>query len=226
MKEIIEVFNTYRVELFAACAQTGLMLLVSMTVALLVGLPMGTLIFLGKTNQLKHSAMKFLSKLAVIYVDVVRSFPFLLLVVALIPFTRLVIGTSFGTGAASLPLSFVAVAQYGRMVEQSLLDVPVETIALSKSLGATLRQFIFNFLYVEARSSLVLSFTTVTIGMVSYSTIMGIVGGGGIGDFAIRYGYQSYEFILMYLTIILMIVMVVLIQLLGSYVSKKIDKRR
>ncbi|MGX7030735.1 methionine ABC transporter permease [Vagococcus zengguangii] len=226
MKEIIEVFNTYRVELFTACAQTGLMLLVSMTVALLIGLPMGTLIFLGKTDQLKHPAMKFLSKLAIVYVDVVRSFPFLLLVVALIPFTRLVLGTSFGTGAASLPLSFVAVAQYGRMVEQSLLDVPVETIALAKSLGATLRQFIFNFLYVEARSSLVLSFTTVTIGMVSYSTIMGVVGGGGIGDFAIRYGYQSYEFILMYLTIVLMIVMVVLIQLLGSFVSKKIDKRR
>jgi D-methionine transport system permease protein len=112
------------------------------------------------------------------------------------------------------------------MSEQALLDVPRETIELSKSLGATTWQLVYRFLYVEARSSLVLSFTTVTIGMVSYSTIMGVVGGGGIGDFAIRYGYQSYEYEIMYTTIIVMILSVILIQKTGTWLANYLDKRK
>src|SRR5699024_10256452 len=141
-----------------------------------------------------------------VYVNVVRSVPFLLFVVALIPFTRWLVGTSFGTTAASVPLAFVAAALYARSSAQTLLDVPEQplldgpdqTIELARSLGASPLPLVTRFLYSEARSGVVLSLTTVTLSMVSYSTIMGVVGGSGVGDFAIRYGYQTYEYDLMY----------------------------
>ena len=145
--------------------------------------------------------------------------------VALIPFTRWLVGTSFGTTAASVPLAFVAAALYARFSEQTLLDVPEQTVELARSLGASPLQLVTRFLYSEARSGLVLSLTTVTISMVSYSTIMGVVGGGGVGDFAIRYGYQTYEYDLMYATIVLMIVAVMIIQGAGTLLSRALDRR-
>ena len=114
----------------------------------------------------------------------------------------------------------------GRDVEQTLLDVPEQTVELADSLGATTPQLVTRFLYPEARSGLVLSLTTVTISLISYSTIMGVVGGGGVGDFAIRYGYQTYEEEIMYLTILIMIVLVMLVQLLGSTIARGLDRRR
>lgn len=226
MSGFFNKLSLFQTEITTAIGQTALMMLISMAVALILGLPMGTLIYLNRINYFKKGIMITISRLTEFYVNVIRSFPFLLFVVAIIPFTRLIIGTSFGTFAAAVPLAFVAVGHYARMVEQSLLDVPMETVELAKSLGATTNQLIINFLFVEARSSLVLSFTTVMIGMISYSTIMGVVGGGGIGDFAIRYGYQSYEYELMYTTIILMIIGVIVIQTIGSFIAGKIDKRK
>jgi D-methionine transport system permease protein len=212
MNEIIEKVSLHQTEIMTALSQTMVMIIVSMSAALIIGLPMGTLMYLNTINYYKSKKMGVLSQIINLYVDIIRSFPFLLFVVSIIPLTRIVLGTSFGTMAAAFPLCFVAVANYARMSEQALLDVPRETID--------------RFLYVEARSSLVLSFTTVTIGMVSYSTIMGVVGGGGIGDFAIRYGYQSYEYEIMYTTIIVMILSVILIQKTGTWLANYLDKRK
>ena len=136
----------------------------------------------------------------------VRSVPFLLFVVALDPRSPAGWwGPAFGTTAASVPLAFVSIALYARFAEQTLLDVPEQTVELARSLGASPLQLVVRFLYGEARSGLVLSLTTVTISLVSYSTIMGVVGGGGVGDFAIRYGYQTYQYELMYTTIGIMV---------------------
>ena len=223
MSELLARLTEYRGEIITSIVETGYMLGNSLLAAVLVGLPVGTLLYLARPGcpyerRWLHSALN-------VYVNVVRSVPFLLFVVALIPFTRWLVGTSFGTTAASVPLAFVAAALYARFSEQTLLDVPEQTVELARSLGASPLQLVTRFLYSEARSGLVLSLTTVTISMVSYSTIMGVVGGGGVGDFAIRYGYQTYEYDLMYATIVLMIVAVMLIQGAGTLLSRSLDRR-
>ena len=223
MSELLARLTEYRGEIITSIVETGYMIGNSLLAAVLVGLPLGTMLYLTRPGgpyerRWLHTALN-------VYVNVVRSVPFLLFVVALIPFTRWLVGTSFGTTAASVPLAFVAAALYARFSEQTLLDVPEQTVELARSLGASPLQLVTRFLYSEARSGLVLSLTTVTISMVSYSTIMGVVGGGGVGDFAIRYGYQTYEYDLMYATIVLMIVAVMLIQGAGTLLSRSLDRR-
>ena len=223
MNELLESLRDHRVEIITSIVETGYMIGNSMLFAIVVGLPMGTGLYLLRPGgpfprPALHRALN-------VYVNVVRSVPFLLLVVALIPFTRWLVGTSFGTTAATVPLAFVAAALYARFSEQTLLDVPEQTVELARSLGASPLQLITRFLYSEARSGLVLSLTTVSISMVSYSTIMGVVGGGGVGDFAIRYGYQTYEYDLMYTVIVLMVIGVMLLQGAGSLLARVLDHR-
>lgn len=200
------------------------MLLGSLVAAVTIGLPLGTLLFLSRPKSPYQNKVSYI--VANFYVNIARSFPFLLLVIALIPLTRMIIGSSFGTAAATFPLMLVSIALYARMSEQVLLDLPENVMALAHSLGATKWQLIIRFLYVEARSGLILALTTVMIGMVSYSTVMGVVGGGGIGDFAIRYGYQRYENDIMYTTIIMMIVFVMSLQFIGTTAARRLDKRK
>ncbi|MEX3617578.1 methionine ABC transporter permease [Paenibacillus glucanolyticus] len=214
----------YQDEIWQAIGQTFVMVGISIAAAILLGLPVGTLLFLCRKGQLY--ANRWLFNLLNSLVNVIRSFPFLLLVVSMIPLTRLIVGTSLGTLAAAVPLSVIAVATYSRLVEQSLLEVPKEVLEAASSMGASKLQMIFKFLYVEARSGLVLGLTTSTISFISYSTVMGIVGGGGVGDFAIRYGYQRFETELMVFTIIIMIILVQSIQFSGSLASRLLDKRR
>lgn len=218
-----EVLIQYKTEIWQSIAETFAMVGVSILAAVLVGLPVGTLLFLCRKGQIFENPYIF--SIVNLLVNVIRSFPFLLLVVFLIPFTRFVIGTAIGTAAATVPLSIIAIAHYSRLVEQSLLDVPKGVMEAAVSMGASVREIIFKFLYVEARSGLVLGLTTSIISFISYSTIMGVVGGGGIGDFAIRYGYQQFKTDLMMYMILIMVILVQLIQFTGTTVSRMIDKR-
>lgn len=204
--------------------ETGIMLFFSMISAIFLGLPVGTLLFL--TAKERPMENKILHRILNIFVNIIRSFPFLLLVVAMQPLIREVYGRATGSPiAASFPMIVIAIALYARFVEQSLLEVPKGIIETARSMGATTWQLVWKFLYVEARSSLVIGFTTAVISFVSYSTIMGVVGGGGIGDFAIRYGYQRYETDIMYTAIILIIILVEIFQWLGLKIAKAMDKR-
>jgi len=218
-----EIIIQYQTEIWKSIGQTFVMVGISIVAALLIGLPVGTLLYLCQKGQLLENRTIYSS--LNITVNIVRSFPFLLLVVFLIPFTRFLVGTSIGTLAATVPLSIVAIAYYARLVEQALIEVPMGIIESAVSMGASTKDVIFKFLYVEARSGLVLGLTTSTISFISYSTVMGIVGGGGIGDFAIRYGYQRFETELMIYVIILMIIFVQIIQFTGTTIAKKLDKR-
>jgi len=218
-----EIFMQYKEEIVQAIGETFLMVGASVLAAVLIGLPLGTLLYVCRKGQIAENL--FLYGVVNLLVNITRSFPFLLLVVFLIPFTRLIVGTAIGTTAALVPLSIIAIAHYARLVEQSLLDVPKGVIEAAISMGASLKQIIFKFLYVEARSSLVFGLTTSAISFISYSTVMGVVGGGGVGDFAIRYGYQQYKTDLMFYVIIIMIIFVQLIQFIGTTVARKIDKR-
>ncbi|MFE6079129.1 methionine ABC transporter permease [Paenibacillus sp. NPDC057886] len=213
----------YQHEIWKAIGETFVMVGISITAAVLVGLPLGTLLYLFRRGQRYQNRPLFtiLGSL----VNIIRSFPFLLLVVFMIPFTRLIVGTSIGTLAATVPLSVIAIAYYARLVEQALLDVPKGVVEAASSMGASTLQLVVKFLYVEARSSLILGLTTATISFISYSTVMGIVGGGGVGDFAIRYGYQRFETEIMVFTIIIMIILVQMIQFTGSRLSRWLDRR-
>lgn len=219
-----ETFIEYWPSLMVGLKETGIMMAISMVICLLIGLPLGLGLFLA--NPKVKGNRPGLYWLLNFIVTVVRSFPYLLLVIALIPVTRSMLGKAFGPVPSSVPLSIVAVAIFARLVEQVLLDVPEEIYFLSKSLGTTQLQYIWNFLLVEARSGLVLAYTTTTVSMVSYSTVMGVVGGGGIGDFAVRVGYQRYEYGMMYVAIIIMIVLIFILQMLGNLLAQKLDKRK
>ncbi|TYA15330.1 ABC transporter permease [Paenibacillus faecis] len=213
----------FRTQIAEAVGETFLMVGISVAAAVLLGLPLGTMLFLTAKGQLYEN--RTWSALLNGFVNVVRSFPFLLLVVFMIPLTRLLVGTAIGTLAASVPLGVVSIAIYARQVEQSLVEVPRGVVGAALSMGASKLEVVMKFLYVEARSGLVLGLTTSTISFISYSTVMGVVGGGGVGDFAIRYGYQRFETELMAAVIVLMIVLVQLIQFAGSRISRWLDKR-
>lgn len=218
-----DILLQYEAEIWQSIGETFTMVGVSIVAAVFVGLPVGTLLFLCRKGQLYENRLLF--SILNLLVNIIRSFPFLLLVVFLLPFTRLLIGTAIGTTAATVPLSIIAIAHYSRLVEQSLLDVPKGVMEAAVSMGATVKEIIFKFLYVEARSGLVLGLTTSIISFISYSTIMGVVGGGGIGDFAIRYGYQQFKTDLMMYMIIIMVILVQFIQFAGTTIARLLDKR-
>lgn len=223
MTDVFESLAANVDEIGIAVAETGFMLAFSLAAAVVLGLPLGVLIYLTRPGGPQEK--RPLWTVANLYVTVVRSFPFLLFVVFLIPLTRILYGTTFGTGAATFPLCFVGVALYARLVEQILLEVPPGTLHAARSMGASSAQTVVSFLLVEARSGLVYALTSAAISLISYSTVLGIVGGGGLGDFALRYGYQEYDYALMYSTIVIVIACVLLLQFAGEKVSAALDKR-
>ncbi|MGV2984836.1 methionine ABC transporter permease [Microbacterium sp. AGC85] len=220
---LTDLLSEYGADIAEALAETGYMMLVSLAAAVLIGLPLGMVVFLTQRGGIAENRAVW--TIANMYINIVRSFPFLLLVVFLIPFTRAVIGTSFGTQASTLPLCFVAVAIYARLVEQILREIPPGISRVAVAMGTTLPQAVFRVLLPEARSGLVYALTSAAISLLSYSTVLGVVGGGGIGDFAMRYGYQEYNDALMYITIAIIVVCVLVIQAVGHRASEKLDHR-
>lgn len=214
----------YLPELLLALKETGIMMGIAMTSCLLIGLPLGIAMFDANPQiQRKRTIRYWLFNFIVTFV---RSFPYLLFVITLIPLTRFLLGRAFGPYPASFSLSLIGIVIFARLVEQVLLDVPVATRELASALGATKWQYIWHFLLAEARSGLVLGYTTAVVSLVSYSTVMGIIGGGGIGSFALIYGYQRYQYGIMGLAIALIIFLVFIIQMIGNQVAYKIDKRK
>ena len=210
-------------ELWVAVGQTLLMLGIGLSAALLIGGPLGIWLFLlGPGQSLSHRTL-----FAVVgwLVNTVRSFPFIILLVALVPFTRLIAGSSIGPVAAAVPLSFAAIPYFARLVEQCLRDVPRGVIEAAHAMGASEVQIIARVLLVEARSSLVLALTVLAISFLSYSAVAGVVGGGGIGDLAIRYGYYRFQTDVMVLTVAVLIVLVQALQFSGNALARRLDKR-
>ena len=157
--------------------------------------------------------------------NTVRSFPFIILMVALVPFTRTIAGTSIGPLAAAVPLSFAAIPYFARLVEQQLREVPRGVIEAAEAMGASPLQIVTRVLLREARSGLVLALTVLAISFLSYSAVAGVVGGGGIGDLAIRYGYYRFETDVMVITVAILVVIVQLIQFGGGRIARRLDKR-
>jgi D-methionine transport system permease protein len=211
-------------EMLESLGETAIMITLAIMAALLLGLPLGTLLFL--TNKGRPLENKRIYRIGNLFVNIVRSFPFLLLVVAMQPLIRATYGRATGDPvAASFPLMLIAIAIYGRFAEQALTDVPKDVTETAKAMGATIPQYLFKFMYGEALPALLTGFTSSIVSFISYSTILGAVGGGGIGDFAIRYGYQRYETDVMYTAIIIIIIFVQIIQGIGARIAGRVDKR-
>jgi D-methionine transport system permease protein len=223
MNALVDSLTRRGDDLLEALAETGYMLAVSLAAAIVLGLPLGMLVYLTRRGGVaENRALWWVGNL---FINVVRSFPFLLLVVFLVPVTRLVYGTTFGTPAATFSLCFVAVAIYARLVEQILREISPGIPRVARTMGATVPQTVVRFLLPEAVPGLVYALTSATISLLSYSTVLGVVGGGGVGDFALRYGYQEYDYPLMYFTIAVILVVVLVIQSAGHRLSVRLDHR-
>ncbi len=210
-------------EIVQAAIETALMLGIGLGAALLFGLPLGVLLYLTRRGNMADNP--WLHGVLSWVVNLVRSFPFIILMVVLSGFTRVVAGTSIGPLAAAVPLSFAAIPYFARLAEQSLREIPRGVLEAAQAMGASPLQIIVKVLLVEARAGLIAGFTILTISFLSYSAVAGVVGGGGIGDLAIRYGYQRYDTVVLVAMSLLLIVLVQGIQLAGNYAAAKLDKR-
>ena len=206
-----------------AFGETVYMVVVSMIIATIVGVPLGVLLHTTSKGQILESPA--VNRVVGAVVNAVRSIPFIILLVAIIPFTRLLVGTAIGTTAAMVPLVIAAIPFIGRQVETSLKEVPFGLVEAAQSMGATPAQIIWKVLLPESMSSIVAQLTTVIISLVGESAMAGAVGGGGLGDLAIRYGYQRFRPEIMIATVVILIVLVQLVQFVGNTIAKRLDKR-
>ncbi|SCC35130.1 D-methionine transport system permease protein [Fictibacillus enclensis] len=203
--------------------ETLYMVGISLLVAIVLGLPLGVLLFVtDKGLFLENSVVK---GVAGRIVNLIRSIPYIILLVALLPLTNLLTGTTIGPTAASVSLSVAAIPFFARMVETSMREIDKGVIESAIAVGATSWMIIKDVLLPEAKPGLVQGLTITTISLVGYSAMAGIVGGGGIGDLAIRFGYYRYDNTVMITTVVVLILLVQVIQLAGDSISKKVDKR-
>lgn len=203
--------------------ETIYMTLASTALGYLLGLPLG--ITLAVTDKEGICPNRVVYRILDIVSNIIRSIPFLILLILVIPLTRALVGKSYGSSATIVPLVIAAAPFIARMVESSLKEVDAGVIEAARSMGAGPWTIIFKVLLVEARTSLIVG-TTIALGTIlGYSAMAGVVGGGGLGDIAIRYGYYRYESEIMIVTIIILVLIVQVLQALGMMLSKRLDRR-
>ncbi|AJG99952.1 MULTISPECIES: methionine ABC transporter permease [Clostridium] len=209
-------------QIIKAIIETLQMVSVSLLIGSLLGIPLGILLVItNKGGIIKNKAVY--SALNNV-INIVRSVPFIILLAAIVPFTRLIVGTSIGTKAAIVPLIIYIIPYIARLIENSLLEVNDGIIEAAESMGATPVQIIWHFLLPEAMGSLILSLTTATIGLIGATAMAGTIGAGGIGDVAISYGYQRFDTKVILITVIILIIFVQAIQNFGNKLARKVRR--
>ena len=206
-----------------ALGETIYMVLVSMAISTAIGVPLGVLLHVTGKGEILDAPM--VNRMVGAVVNAVRSIPFIILMVAIIPLTRLIVGSAIGTTAAMVPLVIASVPFIGRQVETSLREVPHGLIEAALAMGATPMQIITRVLLPESMPGIVSQLTTVIIALVGESAMAGAIGGGGLGDLAIRYGYQRFRPDIMIATVVILIVPVQLVQLMGNALAARLNKR-
>lgn len=210
--------------LIKGIGETLYMTIASTVLGYVFGLPMGVLLAVTDKDGLSPNALVY--KVLDVVANIVRSIPFLILLILLIPFTRAVVGKSYGSTATIVPLVIAAIPFIARMVESSVKEVDAGVIEAARSMGASNIRIIVKVMLVEARTSLITG-ATIAIGTIlGYSAMSGAVGGGGLGDIAVRYGYHRYQTDIMFVTVILLIILVQLFQTIGMYIASRLDKRK
>src|SRR5690554_3799003 len=206
-----------------ATLDTLYMVAISGVIATLLGLPLGVMLYVTRPRQIL--AMPALNQVLGIVTNVGRSIPFIILMVAIIPFTRMLVGTSIGINAASVPLTIAAIPFVARLIEGALNEISPGLIESAQSMGATPWQIIRKVLLPEARGGIFTAMTVTVVTLVSYSAMAGAVGGGGLGDLGIRYGYNRFNPTVMLITVAILVVMVQGFQSLGDYLVRKSDHK-
>jgi len=214
--ELIPDINT-------AFFQTMYMITISLAVAIVIGLPVGILLYVTDKGLFWES--KTVQRILGFVVNLVRSIPFIILLVALMPLTEWLVKTTIGPTAASVSLSVAAIPFFARIVETALREIDKGVIEAAIAAGATPWMIIKDVLLLEARSGIISGITLTLISLIGFSAMAGTVGGGGIGDLAIRYGYYRYDNTIMFATVIILIVLVQVIQFAGDFIAKVVDKR-
>jgi len=209
-------------QFLAAMHDTLLMVSISLLIGSLLGIPLGILLVITRPGGLVHN--RFFYRVINPIINVVRSLPFIILLISILPFTRLVVHTTIGTAGAIVPLIIYIAPYIARLVESSLLEINPGIIEAAKSMGATPLQAIWHFLLPEALASLVLALTTATIGLIGATAMAGTVGGGGIGDLAITYGYQRFDTFATVSTALVLIIVVQGLQSLGNVISRRLRR--
>ncbi|KOP30422.1 methionine ABC transporter permease [Exiguobacterium acetylicum] len=209
-------------DIWTAFLQTMTMVSVSLLFSTLIGLPLGILLVVTRKGALLENVPLFTFFNSI--VNIFRSIPFIILLVAIIPLTRLIVQTSIGTEAAIVPLVFYAAPYMARLIESSLLEVDKGVLEAAEAMGATPFQTIFRFLLPEALGSLVLNLTIATVGLIGASAMAGAIGGGGLGDLAITYGYQRFDTKVMIITVGILVILVQGLQTTGNIVARKIRR--
>ncbi|WP_099352863.1 methionine ABC transporter permease [Fredinandcohnia onubensis] len=203
--------------------QTIYMIAISLLIAVVIGLPVGILLYV--TDKGLFLENKAVQNILGFVVNLIRSIPFIILLVALIPITNFIVGTTIGPTAASVSLSVAAIPFFARIVETALREIDRGVIEAAIAAGATPWMIIKDVLLLEARSGIISGVTLTLISLIGFSAMAGTVGGGGIGDLAIRFGYYRYDNTIMFATVLILIILVQVIQLLGDYIAKVVDKR-
>jgi len=203
--------------------QTVHMVVVAGLVGSLIGLPIG--VFLATSGRGELFPAPAVNRIVGAIVNAARSTPFIILVVAIIPFTRFVTGTSIGTSAAIVPLTVATIPFVARLVEAAIREVDKGLIEAARAMGATPMQIVFKVLLAEARPGITLALTLTIVSLVGYSAMVGAVGGGGLGDLGIRYGYQRFMPDVMLVVVVVLIVLVQAVQSAGDALARRFDKR-
>lgn len=216
--------GTIRNMLIEGTWATLYMTLVSTLFGYIVGMPMGIILAITDKEGIKPN--RFVYKVLDFIVNLTRSIPFLILLILVMPVTKVIVGQSYGSTATIVPLTIAAAPFIGRMVESSLKEVDKGVIEAAHSMGAGTLTIIWKVLLAEARTSLLVGVTIAVGTILGYSAMAGVVGGGGLGDIAIRYGYYRYETAIMIVTIVILVVLVQILQGLGMMFAKKLDRRQ
>ncbi|PWC10375.1 methionine ABC transporter permease [Brenneria roseae subsp. americana] len=211
------------VDLIAAFGETFQMVGISTLLAIIGGLPLGFLIYVTDRHLFWENRAIYL--LSTVLVNIIRSIPFVILLVLLLPLTQILLGNTIGPIAASVPMSVAAIAFYARLVDSALREVDPGIVEAAEAFGASPLRIICTVLLPEAKAGLLRGLTITLVSLIGYSAMAGIVGGGGVGDLAIRFGYYRYETQVMIITVIALVVLVQIVQTLGDWLSKRADKR-
>jgi D-methionine transport system permease protein len=208
--------------LWASSLDSLYMVSISIAVTILLGIPLGVVLVVTRPGHIMETL--WLNNILGFVVNFARSIPFLIFMVFIGPITKWLVGTSIGPTAVIVPLSLAAAMLMSRMAETSLLEVPTGLIEAAQAYGASKRQIIWHVLLPEARSGLILSATTLIITLIGFSAMAGAIGGGGLGDLAVRYGYQRYMPDVMWVCVLLLYVVVQAIQYAGEFLAKKFSR--
>ncbi|MFJ7638858.1 methionine ABC transporter permease [Peribacillus sp. NPDC097206] len=218
MERLVEMSPLFTQSLYETLMMVG----VALFVATIIGIPLGVLLVITRKDHLAPNKMVFL--ILNILVNIIRSVPFIILIVAIIPFTEWVAGTAIGVKGAIVPLIVFTAPYIARLIETALLEVDRGIIEAYLAMGATRTQIIFRIMLREARPGIVLCLTIATIGLIGATAMAGAVGAGGLGDLALRYGYQQWDLPVMFLTVLLLICLVQLIQSFGNWAAATLKK--